>query len=65
MKFANPVDARANSFFGKLLRLPLRFLPGRMVVPVLRGVNKKTADVQRGLRGKGAGLMRLARNELS
>ena len=40
MKFANPVDARANSFFGKLLRLPLRFLPGRMVVPVLRGVNK-------------------------
>lgn len=40
MRFANPVDARANSFFGKLLRLPLRFLPGRMVVPVLRGVNK-------------------------
>lgn len=40
MRFTKLVDINPNTFFGRLLRLPLRLLPGRTVVPVLRGINK-------------------------
>lgn len=40
LSFTTLTDISPNSFFGRLLRLPLRFLPGRTVVPVLSGINK-------------------------
>ncbi len=40
MGFTKRVDTNPNTFFGRLLRLPLRLLPGRTVVPVLRGINR-------------------------
>ncbi|MHB1300109.1 MAG: FkbM family methyltransferase [Burkholderiales bacterium] len=40
MNLTKLIDVNSDTLFGKLLRLPLRLLPGRMVVPVLRGVNK-------------------------
>ncbi len=40
MSLTKLTDINSNTFLGKLLRLPLRLLPGRMVVPVLRGINK-------------------------
>ena len=40
MSHTKLIDISPNSFFGRLLRLPLRLLPDRMVVPVLSGINK-------------------------
>lgn len=40
MSHTKLIDISPNSFFGRLLRLPLRLLPGRMVVSVLSGINK-------------------------
>jgi FkbM family methyltransferase len=40
MSLTKLVDIRPHTTFGKLVRLPLRLLPGRTVMPILRGINK-------------------------
>jgi len=40
MSPAKWIDISPDTFFGRLSRLPLRLLPGRMVVSVLSGINK-------------------------
>ncbi len=40
MSLTKLIDINPNSFWGRLLRLPLRLLSGRAVVPVMSGINR-------------------------
>ena len=41
MRLKNLIGTDSEAILGRLLRLPLRMLPGRMMMPVLTGLNKR------------------------